>query len=94
MPEAEALAQQAIDSARVRGGRRVTGHWERVRAGEAGRRVVGEAREIHAAALVMTIPPRRVGSSIFGRTVEYVLSERPCRVIIDSSYEQPPAGAP
>jgi len=95
MPEAEALAQQAIDSARVRGGRRVTGHWERVRAGEAGRRVVGEAREIHAAALVMTIPPRRVGSSIFGRTVEYVLSERPCRVIIDSSYEpQPPARAP
>jgi len=95
MPEAEALAQQAIDSARLRGGRRVTGHWERVRAGEAGRRVVGEAREIHAAALVMTIPPRRVGSSIFGRTVEYVLSERPCRVIIDSSYEQqPPAGAP
>ena len=95
MPEAEALAQQAIDSARVRGGRRVTGHWERVRAGEAGRRVVGEAREIHAAALVMTIPPRRVGSSIFGRTVEYVLSERPCRVVIDSSYEpQPPARAP
>jgi len=35
----------------------------------------------------MTLPPRRTGSSIFGRTVEYVLSERPCRVIIDSSVE-------
>jgi basic amino acid/polyamine antiporter, APA family len=87
MPEAEARAQAAIDSARVRGGRRVTGHWERVRAGEAGRRIVTEAREIQAAAVVMTLPPRRTGTSIFGRTVEYVLSERPCRVIIDSSVE-------
>ena len=87
MPEAEARAQAAIDSARVRGGRRVTGHWERVRAGEAGRRIVADARDIHAAAVVMTLPPRRTGSSIFGRTVEYVLSERPCRVIIDSSVE-------
>jgi basic amino acid/polyamine antiporter, APA family len=94
MPEAETRAQAAIDSARVRGGRRVTGHWERVRAGEAGRRIVTEAREIHAAAVVMTVPPRRTGSSIFGRTVEYVLAERPCRVIIDSSAEQdPPAAA-
>ncbi|HZI91120.1 MAG TPA: universal stress protein [Thermoleophilaceae bacterium] len=94
MPEAEGRAQAAIDSARVRGGRRVTGHWERVRAGEAGRRIVAEAREIHAAAVVMTVPPRRTGSSIFGRTVEYVLAERPCRVIIDSSVERkPPAAA-
>ena len=85
MPEAEAKAQEAIDSARVRGGRRVTGHWEKVRAGEAGRRIVGEAREIHAAAVVMALPPRRAGASLFGRTLETVLSERPCRVIIDSS---------
>ena len=40
MPEAEAKAQAAIDSARVRGGRRVTGHSEKVRAGQAGRRIV------------------------------------------------------
>ena len=94
MPEAEARAQAAIDSARVRGGRRVTGHWERVRAGEAGRRIVTEAKEIHAAAVVMTLPPRRTGSTIFGRTLEYVLAERPCRVIIDSPVEQnPPAAA-
>ena len=50
MPRPRARAQAAIDSARVRGGRRVTGHWERVRAGEAGRRIVAEAQEIHAAA--------------------------------------------
>jgi len=93
MPEAEGKAQEAIDSAQVRGGRRVTGHWEKVRSGEAGRRIVGEAREIHAAAVVMTLPPRRTGSSIFGRTLEYVLAERPCRVIIDSAKRSEPAAA-
>ena len=87
MPEAEAKAQAAIDSARVRGGRRVTGHAERVRAGQAGRRIVSEAREIKAAAIVMALPPRRTGSSLFGRTLETVLADRPCRVIIDSSRE-------
>ena len=60
MPEAEAKAQAAIDSARVRGKRRVSGHFEKVRAGEAGRRIVLEAKEIEAAAVVMALPPRRV----------------------------------
>ncbi len=100
MPEQESRAAAAIDSARVRGGRRVTGHWEKVRAGEAGRRVLEEAREIQARAIVMIVPPKRVGSSLFGRTVETVLSNRPCRVIIDSTPAQPEerealvAGAP
>jgi APA family basic amino acid/polyamine antiporter len=85
MPEQEAKAASIIDSARVRGGRRVTGHWEKVRPGQAGRRVVEEAKEIRARAVVMPLPPRRTGSSLFGRTLETVLSERPCRVIIDSS---------
>jgi len=93
MPEAESKAQQAIDFARLRGGRRVTGHWEKVRAGEAGRRIVREARDIHAAAVVMTLPPKRAGSSLFGRTLETVLSDRPCRVIIDSSKREEPARA-
>jgi len=85
MPEQEAKASSVIDSARVRGGRRVTGHWEKVRPGQAGRRVVEEAKEIRARAIVMPLPPRRTGASIFGRTLETVLSERPARVIIDSS---------
>jgi basic amino acid/polyamine antiporter, APA family len=85
MPEQEAKAASVIDSARVRGGRRVTGHWEKVRPGQAGRRVVEEAKEIRARAVVMPLPPRRTGASIFGRTLETVLSERPARVIIDSS---------
>jgi basic amino acid/polyamine antiporter, APA family len=85
MPEQEARASSTIDSARVRGGRRVTGHWEKVRPGQAGRRVVEEAQDIRARAVVMPLPPRRTGMSLFGRTLETVLAERPCRVIIDAS---------
>jgi APA family basic amino acid/polyamine antiporter len=85
LPDQEARAASLIDSARVRGGRRVTGHWEKVRPGGAGRRIVEEAREIRARAVVMSLPPRRAGTSLFGKTLETVLTERPCRVIIDSS---------
>ena len=90
MPEQEAEAGSIIDSARVRGGRRVTGHWEKVRPGQGGRRVVEEAREIRARAIVMALPPRRTGASLFGKTIETVLTDRPCRVII-SSGTGPPA---
>ncbi len=82
MPEQEERALAAIDSARVLGGRRVTGHWEKVREGGAGTRIVQEAREIHARAIVMPLPPRRTGATLFGRTLEAVLEERPCRVIV------------
>jgi basic amino acid/polyamine antiporter, APA family len=84
-PEQEARAASVIDSARVIGGRRVTGHWEKVRPGQAGRRIVEEAKETHARAVVMSLPPRRAGMSLFGKTLETVLAERPCRVVIDSS---------
>ena len=49
-PSRRRAPQSLIDSARVRGGRRVTGHWEKVRPGQAGRRIVEEAREINARA--------------------------------------------
>ncbi|MGH2762627.1 MAG: APC family permease, partial [Thermoleophilaceae bacterium] len=74
MPEQEARAATLIDRARVRGGRRVTGHWEKVRPGQAGRRIVEEARDIRARALVMSLPPRRAGASLFGKTLETVLT--------------------
>src|SRR3954469_24851568 len=85
LPELERRAQSTIDSARVLGRRRVTGHWEKVRAGEAGRRIVEEARDIHAAAIVLTPPPRTPGGSLFGRTIETVLQERPTRVIVEAA---------
>jgi APA family basic amino acid/polyamine antiporter len=85
MPDEEQRAQSAIDRARVRGGRRVSGHWEKVRPGGTGRRIVDEARTIKARAIVMGLPPRRAGATLFGKTLETVLAERPCRVIITSS---------
>ena len=85
LPELEAKAEELIDSARVAGGRRVTGHWEKVRSGEHGRRIVKEAKEIKARAIVMSLPRRRPGGSLFGRTLETVLADRPCRVIIEST---------
>ena len=92
MPEEERRAQEIIDSARVLGGRRVTGHWEKVRPGEAGRRIVDEAKQIRARAIVLPLPVRRSGFPVFSRTLETVLAERPTRVIIESEpVEEQPA---
>jgi APA family basic amino acid/polyamine antiporter len=85
MPVEEQRARSVIDQARVRGGRRVSGHWEKVRPGGTGRLIVDEARSIKARAIVTAMPPRRAGATVFGKTLETVLAERPCRVIITSS---------
>jgi basic amino acid/polyamine antiporter, APA family len=61
----------------------VTGHWEKVRAGGAGRLIVEEARAMGAKAVVMPLPARS-GGAVFSKTVETVLAERPCRVIIQA----------
>ncbi|MEA2272654.1 MAG: basic amino acid/polyamine antiporter, family, partial [Solirubrobacteraceae bacterium] len=84
LPEQELAAQSVIEQAKLQGGRRVSGHWEKTRAGQAGRLIVDEAREMRAQAIVMTLPPRGGGGSLFGRTLEMVLANRPCRVIIES----------
>ena len=77
MREAEAEAQSVIEQARVQGGRRVSGHVERIRAGQAGRRIVEEAIDMRAAAIVLPLPRRIQGASLFGKTLETVLAERP-----------------
>jgi len=87
MPEAEADAASVIEQAKLIGGGRVSGHWEKVRAGQAGRRIIEEARDMRAAAVVMGLPRRVSGYSVFGKTLETVLAERPCRVIIESHPE-------
>jgi APA family basic amino acid/polyamine antiporter len=94
MPDEEASAQAIIDSARVLGGRRVTGRWEKVRPGQAGRRIVDAARAMDARAIVAPRPPARRGASLFGRTLETVLEERPCRVIIESAPAEAGGGSP
>jgi APA family basic amino acid/polyamine antiporter len=87
----EAAARSLIEQARVQGGGRVSGHWEKIRPGQAGRRIIDEARRMRAAAVVMPLPRRVSGGSLFGRTLETVLAERPCRVIIEST---PPSARP
>ena len=84
MPEAEAAADSVIEQAKLQGGARVSGHWEKIRAGGAGRRIIEEAQDMRAAAVVLTLPRRIAGTSVFGKTIETVLAERPCRVIIES----------
>src|SRR4051794_21487190 len=46
LPDQEMAARAIIEQARIQGGRRVTGHVERVRAGLAGRAIVDEATEM------------------------------------------------
>jgi APA family basic amino acid/polyamine antiporter len=83
LPEEDLAARAVIEQARIHGGQRVSGHVERVRPGQTGRLIVEEAREMRAHAIVMPLPPR-TGTTLFGKTVETVLADRPCRVIIES----------
>jgi basic amino acid/polyamine antiporter, APA family len=85
MDDAEAAAHSVIEQAKVQAGRRVSGHVERIRPGQAGRRIVEEAADMRAAAIVMPLPRRVDGASLFGKTLETVLADRPCRVIIESN---------
>jgi APA family basic amino acid/polyamine antiporter len=90
LPELELAAQGIIEQAKLQGGRRVTGHVEKIRAGGAGRLIVDEAREMGAKAIVLPLPARS-GSTVFGKTVETVLAERPCRIIIQADPAMRPA---
>jgi APA family basic amino acid/polyamine antiporter len=80
LPDQELAAQEIIEQAKVQGGRRVSGHWEKVRPGGAGRRLVDAARQTQARAVVIPMS----GGGSFGRTLETLLTERPCRVIVES----------
>ena len=85
LAEAEARGTTIVEQAKVQGGRRVSGHIEKVRAGQAGRRIIQEARDMSAEAVVLALPRRIDGMSVFGKTIETVLANRPCRVILESA---------
>ncbi len=93
MPEQEAEAQSKIEQAKLIGGQRVTGHVERVRPGQAGYSIAEEARLIKAAAIVVGLRYRN-GQPLYDKTLQTVLAERPCRVIVvsDPSDHQGPDG--
>jgi basic amino acid/polyamine antiporter, APA family len=83
MRDREAEAQSKIEQAKLIGGQRVTGHVERVRPGQAGYSIAAEARLIEAAAIVVGLRYRD-GRPLYDKTLQTVLGERPCRVIVVS----------
>ncbi len=93
MPEHEAAAQSKIEEAKLIGGQRVTGHVARVRPGQAGYSVAKEAAEIKAAAIVIGLRYRN-GVPLYDKTLQTVLGERPCRVIVVSDPTDRPPAAP
>ncbi len=91
LPDAEAEAQRRVEEAKLIGGARVTGHVARVRPGQAGYSVAEEAAEIEAAAIVVGLRYRN-GVPQYDKTLQTILGERPCRVIVVSEpTERPPA---
>jgi basic amino acid/polyamine antiporter, APA family len=95
LPEAEAEAQGKIEQAKLIGGQRVTGHVERVRPGQAGYSISDEAATIEAAAVVVGLRYRD-GRPLYDKTLQTVLGERPCRVIVvsDPTVESQPWARP
>ncbi len=83
LPDQEAEAQSKIEQAKLIGGQRVTGHVERVRPGQAGYSIADEAKLIDAAAIVVGLRYRN-GAPLYDKTLQTVLGERPCRVIVVS----------
>jgi basic amino acid/polyamine antiporter, APA family len=81
LPERDGAAQSKIEQSKLIGGQRVTGHLERVRMGQAGKVIVTEAKGIEAAAIVMSLRYRD-GAPLYGKTLQTVLAQRPCRVIV------------
>jgi basic amino acid/polyamine antiporter, APA family len=81
--ERESEAQSKIEQAKLIGGQRVTGHVERVRPGQAGYSIADEAQLINAAAVVVGLRYRN-GKPLYDKTLQTVLGERPCRVIVVS----------
>jgi APA family basic amino acid/polyamine antiporter len=83
LPQEESEAQSKIEQAKLIGGQRVTGHVERVRPGQAGYSIADEAKLINAAAVVVGLRYRN-GRPLYDKTLQTVLGERPCRVIVVS----------
>ena len=88
LKEKEAEAQAKIEQAKRIGGLRVSGHIHRVRPGQAGHSIAEEAEEMKASALVIGLRYRD-GRPLYGKTLQTLLAERPCRVIVVGE----PAGA-
>jgi APA family basic amino acid/polyamine antiporter len=79
--EQESEAQSKIEQAKLIAGLRVSGHVHRVRPNQAGHSIAEEAAEMEASALVMGLRYRN-GTPLYGKTLQTLLAERPCRIIV------------
>jgi APA family basic amino acid/polyamine antiporter len=91
LDDEEAVAAQIVETARqwAHRGQRVQGSIQKVRPGEAGHRIVAEALDAHAEAVVMPLPRSTPPGRQLSRALEVVLRKRPCRVVIDSDRAVP-----
>jgi basic amino acid/polyamine antiporter, APA family len=89
----EEEAGSKIEQAKLIGGLRVSGHIHRVRPNQAGHSIAEEARQLKASALVVGLRYRN-GQPLYGKTLQTVLAERPCRVIVVGEPERARSGAP
>ncbi|MDO9352475.1 MAG: APC family permease [Solirubrobacteraceae bacterium] len=83
-PELHDQARAILDQARLLTRGRATGTIVPVRSGQEGRVIVDTAKRIRARAVIMGMPRGAANRSGFSRTLETVLAERPCRIIVDT----------
>jgi len=83
MKEEERRAQGMIERAKLIAGMRVSGRVERVRPGQEGYFIARRAKASKAEAVVIGLRSRD-GVPQYGKTLETLLRERPCRVIVVS----------
>jgi basic amino acid/polyamine antiporter, APA family len=93
LPKEESRAQSSIERAKLIAGQRVSGHIEHVRPGQAGKAIVEDAKAIKAAAIVVPLRYRN-GAPLYGKTLQTVLTARPCRVIVSAQPAEGGDGLP
>lgn len=93
MKEEERRAQGMIERAKLIAGMRVSGRVERVRPGQEGYFIARRAKASKAEAVVIGLRSRD-GVPQYGKTLETLLRERPCRVIVVSEGTGPAEAAP
>jgi APA family basic amino acid/polyamine antiporter len=93
LPKEESRAQSSIERAKLIAGQRVSGHIEHVRPGQAGKAIVEDAKAINAAAIVVPLRYRN-GAPLYGKTLQTVLTARPCRVIVSAQPAEGGDGLP
>ncbi|MEN0011944.1 MAG: APC family permease [Solirubrobacteraceae bacterium] len=81
-------AAAIIDQARVMSRGRAKGQIVPVRAGQEGRVIVDTCIRTRARAVILAVPRGSAQRAGFGRALETVLAERPCRVIVDTPAPQ------